>query len=384
MKIGLLTLFYKNYNWGGVLQAYALKRYLESTNVNTQADVLRYESNTNLVYASRVSQISQYSFKDILNKLLERKNANRSILDNKLIVRNKLFDEFSFEVSPNSTVFNDETLKTASKEYDALICGSDQIWNPNVSRPGFYLTMIDYECKKISYAASIARDDLSPHERKVMIPLIERFDNVSVREKTAKNFLSKYTSKEIKEVLDPALLLPADEWSKIAADKKIKETYVLAFFFSESIVYRKLIEKYCEEQGFKLVFIPFAANKYIESDMQGECERLYDVGPKEFIRLFIDTKYVFTDSFHGSVFSILFKKNFMVFERDKKNKVSKNSRLYDLLDKFNLSNRLVRSQGEMNTTLKENINYANVYELLEKYRKESKDFLNEALGTSEI
>ena len=78
------------------------------------------------------------------------------------------------------------------------------------------------------------------------------------------------------------------------------------------------------------------------------------------------------------------KKNFMVFERDKKNKVSKNSRLYDLLDKFNLSNRLVRSQGEMNTTLKENINYTNVYELLEKYRKESKDFLNEALGTSEI
>lgn len=381
MKIGILTLFYKNYNWGGVLQGYALKKFLENNYNDINVDIICYNSPTNIVYKSKIQQALQYPTKEIINRIISKFNKKKNIFL-ELQNRKSLFDDFTNKYK--GYAFNDNNLLEATKEYDALICGSDQIWNPNVSRPGFYLSMIDHECKKISYAASIARDDLSPHERKVMVPLIERFDYVSVREKTAKNFLSKYTSKEIQEVLDPALLLPADEWSKIAADKKIKEPYVLAFFFSESIVYRKLIEKYCEEQGFKLVFIPFAANKYIESDMQGECERLYDVGPKEFIRLFIDTKYVFTDSFHGSVFSILFKKNFMVFERDKKNKVSKNSRLYDLLDKFNLSNRLVRSQGEMNTTLKENINYANVYELLEKYRKESKDFLNEALGTSEI
>lgn len=386
MKIGTLTLFHKNYNWGGVLQGYALKYYLEKQYPDMEVDILQYHSGSNIVYKGRVQQALQYSPIEIFKKVTGRiKNKKQNIpAEFDLSNRKQMFDSFMNAFRTNPRIYNDSNLLSAAKEYDCLITGSDQIWNPNVARPGYFLISVKNECKKVAYAASIARDDLSPHERKVMIPLIERFDYVSVREKTAKDFLSKYTHKEIKEVLDPALMLTSDEWTEIAAEKSIKDKYVLAFFFSESIEYRKKIEVLCKEQGYKLVFIPFAANKYIASDLRGECERMYDVGPKEFIRLFMDAEFVFTDSFHGSVFAILFKKNFVVFERDKNNKVSKNSRLYDLLDKFNLSSRLVRTFDQFHAVVEEKIDFGEVYELLENYRKESKAFLNEALGESEV
>lgn len=384
MKIGILTLFHGNKNWGGVLQGYALKSFIENNYSNACVEIICYKSSKNIIYNSRIKQALQYSPKEII-KIFGKKffhSTNTHSIQKDLINRYKMFNEF--EAPYKGMTLTDENLKERANDYDVLICGSDQIWNPNVSRPGFYLAMVGNECEKISYAASIARNDLSAYERKVMIPLIERFDYISVREKTAKKFLEKYTSKEIREVLDPALMLTSDEWSLIATDKIIKEKYVLAFFFSESIEYRKQIERVSEKQGFKIAFIPFAANKYIDSDLQGKCERLYDIGPKEFIRLFMDAEYVFTDSFHGSVFSILFKKNFIVFERDKNNKVSKNSRLYDLLEKFNLSNRLVRTVEQFDAIVKENVNFENVYELLQKYRRESKAFLDEAFEKSEV
>ena len=380
MKVGILTLFHYNNNWGGVLQGYALKTLLESEFTDLQADLIYYRSNANAIYPNKLRQALQYGPVEILKKSFSFFQKNK--IGTKLNNRKELFKSFTDSLADNKKVYTDGNLDEAAQLYDCLICGSDQIWNPNMSKPGFYLKGITHECRKVSYAASIARDDLSKYERAMMIPLIKGFDYISVRESTAKKILDKYMSggNQIYEVLDPVLMLEKSQWIELIKDVQVKyENYVLAFFFSESYKYRKRIKQYCDVNGFKLVFIPFAAEKYIESDEWGDCIREYNVGPREFVSLFAGASAVFTDSFHGAVFSILLHKPFCVFERDNAGKVSKNSRLYDLLSKFELSDRLVKETDNVLDVIESPINFDAVSNNLSVYRMASLEFIRKAL-----
>lgn len=385
MKIGILTLFHGNYNWGGVLQGYALKTFIESNFPDTKVDILIYQGQ-NIVYKSKIKQVLQYSPIDIVKKVRGKLKSNDTADYRKDLERRyELFRDFMEQNTTNPVAYNDETLVEAAKKYDCLIVGSDQVWNPNVGQAGFFLETVSDECKKISYAASIARDSLSGHERSVMLPLIKKFDAVSVREKTAKNIIEGLSKGEIgaTEVLDPVMLLSTDDWNALAQKSSVnyEGKYALAFCFSESLEYRNQITEYCKENGLELKFIPFAKGDYIASDEKGEAERIYDVGPYEFVNLFKNSECIFTDSFHGSVFSIIFKKNFCVFERDKKSKTSKNSRLYDLLDKFELSDRMVNESISLNEVMRKEIDYLNIDSLHKQYKKDSVDFLARELTT---
>lgn len=381
MKIGILTLFHGNYNWGGVLQGYALKNLLEER-YNAQTDILLYGFGRNVIYDSKIRQLLQYNPKEIINKFIGKVTRNNE--GSYLEKRRKCFDDFMNENITNATIYSDDTLAEVADEYDCLISGSDQVWNPNVGKAGFFQTMISSEkCKKVAYAASIARDDLTKYEQEKMLPLIADFDAVSVRERTAKKFLDKYMGGKTKitEVLDPVLMLTQNKWDDVAqkSSLQVSEKYALAFFFSESIDYRKEIQKYCDKNGMKLLFIPFARNEFIKSDLLGNDEKMFDVGPYDFVKLFANAECIFTDSFHGCVFSLVFHKKVCVFERDKQNKVSKNSRLYDLLDKFELSNRLIKNPANITKVMKQNVDFDRIDKLHSKYKESSLQFLDDAI-----
>ncbi len=381
MKFGILTLFHKNYNWGGVLQGYALKTLLETEFSNVQADLLIYWGK-NAVYKNKFQQALQYSPLDICRKIIKNLGRNDGCRE-KLTLRYSLFDTFMEENTTNPRKYNDETLIEAALEYDCLISGSDQVWNPNVGCAGYFQKMITSECRKVAYAASIARDDLSKYERKKMIPLIAKFDAVSVRERTAKSILDKYSASQLQvtEVLDPVMMLSREEWNRVSQKSTInfKGRYAVAFFFSESEQYRRKIAEYCRARNLQLKFIPFAQGAYIPSDEVGEADRLYDLGPSEFVNLFQNAQCIFTDSFHGCVFSIIFQKMFCAFERDKKSRVSKNSRLRDLLEKFGLSDRLIVDVSQLDSVIEKPIDYVQVNALHQRYKIDSMDFLRGAL-----
>lgn len=325
MRVGILTLFHGNNNWGGDLQGYALKAYIEDNFKDTNVDLIKYRSGVNVIYKSKFEQMEQYGPSEVIKKISERIVKRKTPADGLLKKRNELFEQFQKCYLTNDHVYTDEELSELAKEYDCLICGSDQIWNPNVARPGYFLKGVE-GTRKVSYAASIARDRLSDKEADAMIPLIEKFDFISVREKTAKKILDGYLKgkKSVYEVLDPALMRTREQWSEfIGTERYETEPYALMFFFSDSSAYRSRIEAYCHNHGLKLIGIPHAAT-YIKSDETGNYEKAYDIGPVEFLRLFRDASYVFTDSFHGSAFSIIFQRQFCVFERDKNTKTSKN------------------------------------------------------------
>lgn len=382
-NVAILTIFNNNNNYGGVLQAFALHKKVKELGYN--ADVLYYVNGKNPVYPSAKEQLKQYGVKDILKKVTEKTQAKifNGKVNNIFVNRAVLFDKFRKEYISTNGPFDDNTLVKSQDKYFAYISGSDQIWNPNAAREGFLLSMIDDNHKKIAYAASIGRSVLSPHESEVMIPLIKRYDSVSVRENTARKLLAQKGVENVKTVLDPTLILDKTEWQKLCRPVEKKRKYVLCYFFSENRKYREEIDDYCKKNNLDLYYIPYANQCYVHGDGKGKGIKQENVGPVEFLSLINNAEAVFTDSFHGTVFSIIFNKDFVVYERDKKSHTaSKNSRIYDLLKALNLDDRLY-SVEKLQQYVDRKIDYKTVEEKLQELRKGSIEFLEGAL-TSDI
>lgn len=378
-KVAILTKFYKNYNYGGMLQGYALHRVVE--HMGFDCDIISYDvwKNPNPVYKNVLQQCQQYGIKAAIQKVIERIIAKQNYRIKDLVNdRKALFDAFMIGTQANTKEYEDSNLKELNALYDFFISGSDQVWNPNAVRNLYLQGFVNDNTKKIAYAASIGRDKFSEHEAGILIPFISQFNHLGIREKTGVNLLHNYIDNEIETVLDPTMLLSPKEWDEVASGRLINEPYALFYFFSDSYEIRCKAEEFCRRKGLKIVLIPYAKQEFNYGDSKVECLRLEIIGPKEFLSAIKYADYVFTDSFHGSVFSIIYNKEFAVFERNKKGHVSMNSRLYDLLDTYGLSDRLISNYEALDSLT--SINYETVNDILIKKKIDSFDFLKNALS----
>lgn len=379
-KVGILTLYTNNYNYGGILQSYALCKTIND--MEKECKVIAYSGNRNIVYKSIKDRIKQYNLNEIIEKIKERivEKSFGSKIELTISKRKKLFDMFCEKYIPHTKEYADLNINELNNEFDYFVSGSDQVWNPNCALGIFLQDFVDESGKKISYAASISRNDLSEHERSIMIPLIQDFKSISVREVTGKKLLEKYGIKNVSVVIDPTMLLTTDKWNNVIDDPVEKEPYVFCYFFSDSKEYRAKINSFCNKKGLKLLFIPYAKQKYRINDSIGKGLFVNEVGPSQFLGLIKNAEYVFTDSFHGLVFSILFNKKFIVFERDKNsNSTSKNSRIYDLLKLVSLEKRLIYENTDFRDIIDEDINYEKIESILNNERQKALLFLKESL-----
>ena len=375
--IAILTKYYKNYNYGGVLQGYALKKILEEKGYTI--DIISYDvnKNPNPIYKSIYEQSKQYGIKSATNKIIEKsvgkfKFLIKDILNDRIIK----FEDF---MQYDTKEYNDSNIEVLNNEYNVFISGSDQIWNPNAVRKLYLQNFVKKGKKKISYAASIGRNNLSKTESNILIPYLKKFDYLSVREKTAKELLKKFIDSKIEVVLDPTLLLEKEQWNEISSEPIHNKPYALFYFFSNSKKIRKKIINFCKLKNLDLVMIPYANQQFNFNDSKGPGIRINNIGPKEFISAIKNAEYIFTDSFHGTAFSIIYEKQFFVFERNKKEHVSMNSRLYDLLDSFDLKDRLVSLKDIKNISNINVINYKVVNDKKQKLKRKSIDFLDKSL-----
>lgn len=157
--------------------------------------------------------------------------------------------------------------------------------------------------------------------------------------------------------------------------KNNKTPYILCYFLGEKKWYREYLKKFSKSIGLKIIVIPM-----LYKDVKlGDCSE-GDGGPQDFLRLLFEADYIFTDSLHGTIFSILFNKKFITFERfDNSNENCQNSRIYNLLNKLNLLNRFIGDECTNIDFIKSKINYDNINEILEKERKKSLNFLIKAV-----
>ena len=380
-KVGIVTLYHGNYNFGGLLQAYALPTALEKY-LGVSAEQIDYvfkpvfSKEKNTVSVLKIINSAGFMFFQILNK-------------NNLNKRKKAFEQFIIDIPHSDRVYGYDNISEALKVYNTFICGGDQIWIDCKKMPWFRvedsrvftLRFVPEEVKKISYAPSMAVLELTDGFKKEFCIGLNRLDWVSVREKRSLPVLKALTDKPVTVAVDPVLLLKESDWLKALNYSPKKERYILCYLLSDSIEQRKAVKKISEELNCRVITFPHILHNIVRKcDLFFGDIRDYSSGPREFVGLIKNAEFVITDSFHACVFSMIFKTPFAVFERGKiGEKGNMNSRIYDFLEEYHLENRLVTEQEltEMKEIPKVDFTYA--HEHWEKRREESLEYLENAL-----
>lgn len=357
-KIGIITI--TDYaNFGNRLQNYAVQKKLNDFNCKVETI-----QNIPDVCSEQKLSLIKYNIKKCIKKIAIKSRHRRY---NKFMRFNK-FIKFSRIMVDKKNVSPE-----LENMYDCFIVGSDQVWNPNIGRlTDFELVNFAANVPKIAFSASFGVSELPKESKEKTKKALSEFYAVSVREDAGKKIINDLgIDKDIEVLVDPTMLLSAEEWDKVSCKPKMMkndEKYILNYFLGQlPIEWEREIKKIAEENNCKIINILDANSKY------------YASGPSEFLYLEKNAFLVCTDSFHSSVFSIIYNTPFVVFERKDKN-VSMNSRLDTLLLKFNLEDR--KFNGKITNDLLK-CDYSNTDKILEKEKEKAMDFLQNALDIKE-
>lgn len=350
-RIGTVT-FHKANNYGAVLQTYALKQYLCS--VGFSCDVLDYRSKT-----------IEGRYKN-LKIMGSPKKMFRSFLQNHINSRRySKFDRFRNQYI-HAYQYNEKDLKN----FDAVICGSDQIWNLNLTKndSGFFLDFVPG--KRISYAASFGVANLTDSQCAFCAKYLSTFSSIAVREPQGAELVSKISGKKADVVVDPVFLLNKNEWIAHFNLKENKKKYILVYLFNYTKDSCAFVERLKQKTGMDVYIIDGNIRPAIRGGRY-----FHTLAPVEWVSMIMNASYVVTNSFHCTAFSILFERTF--FEMPAANEMNTGSRITNLLDLCGLSDGICDISLE-EPTLKQ-INWQKVRKNLVTEILNSKAFLNKAL-----
>ncbi|MBE6618916.1 MAG: polysaccharide pyruvyl transferase family protein [Ruminococcaceae bacterium] len=381
MKIGITTHYYKSLNYGGNLQAYALCKVLKD--MGHECEQMCYtDSGTEQDGTTKTSGAGKLRrYISLIKPWLYMQKSKRLAKKYDIVKRRRVaFANFNENMIPHSAeIYTPNTLNKANEIYDAFITGSDQIWNLR-GKNDFYFLKFANGRPKISYAASIAKEDLSPEQKLFFNDALSDFKTVSVRESSAVSLL-KDTHKNIVQTLDPTLLLSREEWDEVAEEIKPFEKYVFCYFLGVNKKSYKLARKFASKHGLKLVNIPIAGGRLRLDDTKYGDARLFDTSPEQFISLIKNAEYVFTDSFHAVVFANIYQKQYFVFNRNPEGAMS--SRITDITTLFDQNERFCAGKERENINYIESlspIDYSKPSPRFEKMKAFSMEFLKSSLS----
>ncbi len=348
-KIGIVTICDFN-NYGNRLQNYAMYYSLCKLNTNVKT-IYNLHKNYEKSYIRKV--------KSFLKKISFFKRHNRY----KNFLKFNRYIDFDKKRNPSTGI-----LKRKEEKFDYFVAGSDQIWNPTIGRMSDteLLKNVD-SAKRISYAASFGISKLPNEYLGKAKNELKKFKAISVREERGKEIVEELTGrKDIEVLVDPTMLLTAEEWDKVSKRPRMLKSnkYILTYFLGAlSDERKKIINKVAKENNCDVI------NLLDKNDPFFEC------GPSEFLFLEKNAFLICTDSFHSSVFAILYNTPFLVYDREDNN-VSMNSRIDTLLSKFKLEERKYKGKITKNDL---KCNYIEAFKILEQERKKAFEFLEKAL-----
>ena len=293
--------------------------------------------------------------------------------------RNRIFDKFAERYFTNLSpiYYGYDALKDGTKGYDTFLVGSDQLWLPSGLATGFYnLQFAPDEKLKIAYATSFGVSKIPMHQKNKTAKYLDRFHYLSSREKSGTNIIKQLTGRDVPVVVDPTLLLTPEDWKKIIPfHRVVEEKYIFCYFLGDNSEHRKAAKELQRATNLKIVALPLLDN-FVLDDLEFADICLFDAASDDFVNLIRGAEYVLTDSFHGSVFSILNEKLFCTFNRFNNGTGSRNSRIDSLCQQLNLESR--RYDGDI-FKVQTQIDYNKVNHLREERRKESLQYLTTAL-----
>lgn len=366
-KVGIST-FHNAHNYGGVLQVYALQETI--TAMGFDCKVINYQC---------VPIIKNYQYKRILNKYVFKESSLRKILKKitrAILIRQgykmkwKKFNEF---INTKLKLSKKITDKNEIKELDIdyYILGSDQIWNPMITDGLDDVFFGDFNRKKdsktIAYAGSIGLKDMPDKYKQEFANKINKIDTISVREAQLIEVMKQYTSKNVMNVVDPTLLLKKEDWTQISKKVNMKNKYILIYALRNNKKLYFEAQKVAKQLNLEIVEIgnkrPFSNRNYMF---------LNNIGPEEFLGVFENAEIIFTNSFHGTVFSIINNKNFYTFSNN-----PRSERMISLLRVLGLLDRYIDDTQYID--MLNDIDYNVVTKIVNDERKKSLDFIKNSL-----
>ena len=381
--LGLATPF-QTQNYGTKLQAFAMQNIFSDLGYDVEIISYTYVSTKkqklkNLLSAKKISAY-------IRRKKQSRQSLSNSRYTECISIRNSAFDRFTNKYIPTARNFVSlEKLKDYSKRYNAVICGSDQIWLPvNVEKGYFSLDFVPDKVRRIAYAPSFGISSVDKRDEKMYKSFLSKLDFLSCREHSGCEIIEKLTGKKAEVVLDPTLMADKAVWDKLSGNIPVVDgDYIFCYFLGSNPEHRRKVKELSKITGCKLVALPHV-DGYVEADENYADLTLSDIAPNEFVNLIKNALYICTDSFHGSVFSTIFEKEYFVFERfSSDDKQSTNTRLYSLLASLRLTDRLIKNENlksiEWQKEIRKKIDYKAANGYLDNLRKSSFDYIKNSL-----
>ncbi len=384
-KVGIVSCYFKH-NYGSMLQAIATQKILEDWNIPNEtinlekldAEIARGKRK---YYTGQMFNVSFIKAKLGMVKLKLYCKFFGGELGKNIKIRDKKFEEFekNFHLSKPF-----EKMEDVCKEgnYTDVLVGSDQLWLPvNIVADYYTLNFVPEDVNKISFATSFGVSEIPEKYKEQYRTFLKRINGLSVREDAGVKLVKKLTGREASLVCDPTLLFNQEEWMEFQKQERlIKDKYIFCYFLGKTVEYRKFAERLKAKTGYKIVSLNHL-DEYVKYSDKFADEAPFNIGPSEFLNLVRNAEFVCTDSFHGTVFSLINHKKFFVFRRYKNHsKVSTNSRLDSLLKIVELSDRMLEGDEDVGEWLEKEVDYEMVDRKLEAFREESKCFLRRALN----
>lgn len=386
-KIGLCLAYSKGHtNYGSSLQNFATIKAVQD--LGYECEIISYKKQRSLkdIITTAPFMLISGGFRKIVDSFRVKSSLKKHpdyakgirVRENAVIqYQNKNFEPLV------KTYTGYEELTNGSLNYKTVLVGSDQVWTPlGLYSKYWNLLFVKESVSSVSYASSFGVSDIPFWQIKQTREYLLKMDSVGVRELRAKEIVDSITGKDLaKVVLDPTLLLTPEEWEDHIKDTKIRhnEEYIFCYFLGTNQDARKRALEIKEKTGMKIVFLPHM-DEYIAEDNYFGDERLYDVSPVEFVSLIKNASYVCTDSFHGTVFSTIFKRQVLTFYRfNSSSSNSRNSRIDSLFQLFGMQERLFKEGMDAFSAISKEIDYEKVHKTIAELRKDSHEYLKSAL-----
>lgn len=382
MNIGIITV-HNSPNYGASLQSYALWKYIDNLPdchceiIDLYRPYQKEYVKSNKYKACREKQLSSFSrFKIRLKSTVKRVLHYHVPKPRKFFSDRALrkFNEFNGMVSLSRPYYGPDELYANPPIYDLYVSGSDQLWNPEQPwcLEPYFLTFAPRGARKISFASSFGVTELKDGEKRNIANWLKEYNSISVREQSAKNLLSTMGIKST-VVSDPTFLLGQEYWSSIAIKPK-QSDYILLFTLNVEPKIKEYAIRLAEESGKKLIVLS-------QYDTPSPSYTLVDdAGPRDFIGYIANAGLVITNSFHGTVFSILMGANNFFTYIDPSN--TRGSRIIDLLSTYNLKDHLLKTDLSQSYSDLQGLKIEKdkLEELVNKEVKGSRKFLNNSIG----
>ena len=345
IRVGIVTT-YGETNYGNKLQNYALKKVLN--NYGCKVDTI--------IRAGGLS-------KKIKNIAIQMPKINRVLLYRKMSsIKREKIAPFSKKYLSTRLIKGD--LTTLNANYDSYITGSDQVWNPNFAATDMHFLSFAPPEKRFSYAASFGISKIPKNQTSYFANHLSKLEQISVREEDGARIVKELTGQDAVVVLDPTLLLSGEKWDDLINANKIKpikDDYIFLYFLHQpNQTLKKKIDDFAKKHNYKIY--------HVMGDTYDKTHQTPTV--PEFLARIRHAKMVFTDSFHGTIFSIIFHVPFAVFNRQD---AKMSSRINTLLKTAGLSSNAATDKSDFDKLL--TTNFLNVNQKIAKERRKSLDFL---------